>query len=231
MLLPASWEDSWSVERTVIHRLHWEWELIDEWVLSRWGPLVASAVVRLAVLASGGGTILSALFEEGLPVSLVLADRPCGALGIAEAAGVAAELVHRKSYGRDFDRDGYTTEVVDALLRHRIDLVAMAGFGTILGQAVHDAFGGNILNTHPALLPSFPGWHPVEAALAYGVKVTGCTVHVATLEVDAGPILAQEAVPVIEGDTAESLHERIKVVERRLYPATIREVLERGSVQ
>ena len=78
-----------------------------------------------------------------------------------------------------------------------------------------------VLNTHPALLPAFPGWHAVEDALAAGVKVTGCTVHVATAEVDAGPIVAQEAVPVLAGDTVESLHERIKAVERRLYPDTI----------
>jgi phosphoribosylglycinamide formyltransferase-1 len=187
--------------------------------------------VRLGVLASGSGTILSALLDNRLPVTVVVADRPCGALGIAESAGVAAELVHRKSYGSDFDRVGYTAEVVETLVRHGIDLVAMAGFGTILTQEVHDAFGGRIINTHPALLPAFPGWNAVEDALAYGVKVTGCTVHVATLEVDAGPILAQEAVPVIDGDTVGSLHERIKIVERRLYPATIRQILERGSVQ
>ncbi len=186
--------------------------------------------MRLGVLASGRGSILSALLEAQLAVSVVLADRPCGALEIAEAAGIAAELVHRKSYGCDFDRDAYTDEMVEALTRHRIDLVAMAGFGTILGQAVHDTHPGSIVNTHPALLPSFPGWHAVADALAFGVKVTGCTVHVATLEVDAGPILAQEAVPVMPDDTVESLHERIKVVERRLYPDTIRQILERGSM-
>ena len=164
-------------------------------------------------------------------MSVVLADRPCGGLHVAEQAGVPAELVHRKSFGVDFDRDGYTSEVVDALTRHQIDLVAMAGFGTILGQGAHDSLGGCMVNTHPALLPSFPGWHAVPDALAYGVKVTGCTVHVATLEVDAGPILAQEAVPVHADDTVESLHERIKAAERRLYPATIRQILERGSVQ
>ena len=170
------------------------------------------------------------MLEERLAVSVVLADRPCGALGIAEEAGVASELVHRKSYDRDFDRDAYTDEVVEALVRHQIVLVAMAGFGTILGQAVHHTFAGRILNTHPALLPSFPGWHAVADALAYGVKVSGCTVHVATLEVDVGPILAQEAVTVMPDDTVDSLHERIKVVERRLYPETIRRILERGSM-
>jgi phosphoribosylglycinamide formyltransferase-1 len=96
----------------------------------------------------------------------------------------------------------------------------------VLGRAVQDAYGGRILNTHPALLPAFPGWHAVEEALAAGVEVTGCTVHVATLDMDAGPILAQEEVRVRPDDTAESLHERIKAVERVLYPRTIAKFLE-----
>ena len=107
----------------------------------------------------------------------------------------------------------------------------MAGFGTILAKPIFDRFAGRILNTHPALLPAFPGWHAVADALDYGVKVTGCTVHVATEEVDAGPILAQEAVAVLPDDTVESLHERIKAVERRLYVETVRGIVERGSVR
>ena len=107
-------------------------------------------------------------------------------------------------FGAGFDRDRYTRRLTDVLVEHGIDLVAMAGFGTVLAQAVHDAFPGRILNTHPALLPAFKGWHAVQDALAAGVTVTGCTVHVATLEVDAGPILAQEAVPVRAGDTETS---------------------------
>ena len=106
----------------------------------------------------------------------------------------------------------------------------MAGFGTILTQPMQDAYGGRLINTHPALLPSFTGWHAVRDALAHGVKVTGCTVHVADLDVDTGPILAQEAVPVLPGDTEASLHERIKEVERVLYPATLRQIIERGTV-
>ncbi len=102
----------------------------------------------------------------------------------------------------------------------------MAGFGTVLASAVFDAYPGRVLNTHPALLPAFKGWHAVEDALAAGVKVTGCSVHVATAEVDSGPILAQEPVAVLPGDSAESLHERIKAVERRLYPETIRQFTE-----
>ena len=126
-----------------------------------------------------------------------------------------------------YDKNG----IVDRLEAHDIDLVVMAGFGTILAKPIFDRFAGRILNTHPALLPSFPGWHAVDDALSYGVKVTGCTVHVATEEVDAGPILAQEAVVVLPDDTVDSLHERIKAVERRLYIQTIREILQRGSVQ
>ncbi|GMU79583.1 MAG: phosphoribosylglycinamide formyltransferase [Acidimicrobiia bacterium] len=179
----------------------------------------------LGVLASGSGTILQALLDAALPIDVVVADRPCTALERAARAGVPAELVERTSFGADFDRDAYTERVVDVLRRYGIELVAMAGFGTILGQAVHDAYPGAIVNTHPSLLPAFKGWHAVEDALAAGVPVTGCTVHLATLEVDEGPILAQETVPVLEGDTVETLHERIKDVERRLYPEVLADLM------
>jgi phosphoribosylglycinamide formyltransferase-1 len=175
-------------------------------------------VGRIAVLASGSGTILGAMLERDLPIVVVVADRLCGALAVAEREGIAVEVVERSSFGADFDRVAYTHEVVDALARHGVDLIAMAGFGTILSKPVHDAFPDRIVNTHPALLPAFKGWHAVEDALAAGVKVTGCTVHYARLEVDDGPILAQEAVTVLPGDTVETLHERIKAVERRIYP-------------
>jgi phosphoribosylglycinamide formyltransferase-1 len=180
--------------------------------------------VRLAVLVSGSGTILRAMFDAGLPVTTVLADRPCAGLDLAQERGAAAELVDRTVYGgfgEGFDREGFTATVAATLVAHQVDLVAMAGFGTVMTQAVHDAFGGRILNTHPALLPAFPGWHGVRDALAAGVSETGCTVHLATLEMDAGPILAQRAVPVLPDDTEETLHERIKVVERELYPETV----------
>lgn len=186
---------------------------------------VSGVTVTLAVLASGSGTILEALLAERLPITVVVADRPCRALEVARDAGVDAVLVDRREwggFGPGFDRRGFTAAVTEAVAARSPDLVAMAGFGTVLDEPVHAAFPGRILNTHPALLPSFPGWHGVEDALAAGVKVTGCTVHVATLEMDAGPILAQAEVPVLEGDTAESLHERIKAVERRLYPETLR---------
>jgi phosphoribosylglycinamide formyltransferase-1 len=181
--------------------------------------------VAVGVLASGSGTILEAILAEGIPVAVVVVDRPCRATEVAAAAGIPAELVERSSFGADFDRLAYTHDVVDVLRRHDVDTVVMAGWGTINDKPLFDAFEGRVLNTHPALLPAFPGWHAVEEALAYGVKVTGCTVHIATVEVDAGPILAQEAVPVLPDDTAATLHERIKDVERRLYPKTIKEFI------
>jgi phosphoribosylglycinamide formyltransferase-1 len=182
-------------------------------------------VSRLAVLASGSGTILRSMLDRDLPIAVVLADRPCGALVIAEGAEVSTELVERTNFGPDFDRVAYTHEVLDALARHRVDLIAMAGFGTILSKPIHDAYPDRIVNTHPALLPAFKGWHAVDDALAAGVKVTGCTVHFARLEVDEGPILAQESVAVLPDDTVETLHERIKEVERRLYPEVLRNLL------
>lgn len=187
--------------------------------------------MRVAVLASGSGTILEAILAESVPVELVVADRPCRALEIAEAAVVPAVLVERASFGKDFDRDAYTRDVVDVLDKYDIELVVMAGWGTIFASPMFDAYAGRILNTHPALLPAFKGWHAVRDALAAGVKVTGCTVHVATAEVDDGPILAQAAVAVQPGDTEASLHERIKDVERELYVGTIKSIVERGSVQ
>jgi phosphoribosylglycinamide formyltransferase 1 len=164
------------------------------------------------------------MFEAGLPVTTVLSDRPCVGLHLAQEHGVAAELVDRTPYGGfgpEFDRARFTASVAATLVAHQVDLVAMAGFGTVMTEAVHGAFPGRILNTHPSLLPAFPGWHGVRDALEAGVSETGCTVHVATLELDAGPILAQEIVPVRPDDTEASLHERIKVVERTLYPSTL----------
>ena len=179
-------------------------------------------VARIGVLASGSGTILRALAAARLPIAVVLVDRPCGAVAVAEEAGLPVELVERTDFSGGFDRVAYTEQVVDALDRHQVDLIAMAGFGTILEKPIHDAYPGRIVNTHPALLPAFKGWHAVPDALAAGVKQTGCTVHLARLEVDDGPILAQEVVPVLPDDSVESLHERIKEVERRIYPEVLR---------
>jgi len=186
--------------------------------------------MRIGVLASGGGTILEAILADGIPVEVVVVDRPCRATDVAAAYDIPSVVVQRPSFRADFDRTAYTEAVVVALEAHAVDLVVMAGFMTVLEKAIFDAFPGAVLNTHPALLPAFRGAHAVRDALEAGATVTGTTVHLATLDVDDGPILAQEEVDVLPGDTVESLHERIKVVERRLYPATIRQILQRGSV-
>jgi phosphoribosylglycinamide formyltransferase-1 len=184
--------------------------------------------VRLCVLVSGSGTILQAILEARLEVTLVASDRPCRGLEIAEQAGIEAILVDRADFGgyaMSFDRDGYSRALATALRARDIDLVAMAGFGTVITAAMHDAFPGRILNTHPSLLPAFKGWHAVAQAMAAGVAESGCTVHVATQALDDGPILAQRRVPVLAGDDESSLHERIKTVERSLYPLVISRVM------
>lgn len=191
----------------------------------------APDAARLGVLASGTGTILEAILDAGLPVAVVVADRPCRAVQVAAERGVPAEVVARHDFGPGFDRAGFTAEVVATLERRGVEVVAMAGYGTVLGAPLFDRFGGRVLNTHPALLPAFKGWHAVRDALAASVAETGCTVHVATEAVDDGPILAQEVVPVLPGDDEASLHERIKAVERRLYPATIAAFLAATTTQ
>jgi phosphoribosylglycinamide formyltransferase-1 len=177
--------------------------------------------MRIGVLASGGGSNLEAILDAGIPVAVVVVDRPCRATELAAAGDIPSELVE---WGGD--RLEFTHRVVDALERHGVQLVAMAGFMRILDKPIFDAFPGRVLNTHPSLLPSFRGAHAVADALEAGVKVTGCTIHVAVPEVDAGPILAQEAVAVLDGDTVDTLHERIKAVEHHLYPDTIRRFME-----
>src|SRR5438045_7661647 len=127
----------------------------------------------IGVLASGGGSNLEAILAAGLPVAVVVVDRPCRATELADDAGVPAELVEWNG-----DRLEFTHRVVDALERHGVELVAMAGFMRILDKPIFDAYSGRVLNTHPALLPSFRGAHAVEDALAAGVKVSGVSVTV-----------------------------------------------------
>ncbi len=188
---------------------------------------------KIAVLVSGTGSLLEAIVPK-VPVHLVLADRPCRGIDEvavkAELPGVMVPWVGSGKTMNEDERDVYTLQVLNVLYQHGITLVVMAGFMTIFGRGMfygERRFAGRILNTHPSLLPSFKGHHAVRDALAYGVKLTGCTIHVATEELDAGPIIAQEAVPVRHGDTEATLHERIKQVERVLYPRTILEYATR----
>jgi phosphoribosylglycinamide formyltransferase 1 len=180
---------------------------------------------RLGVLASGTGSILAALIAERLPIVVVATDRPCAAEKIAADAGLPLERVERRDFSERFDRWRYTEELIAALRPHRLDVVAMTGFGTVLSGEFMTAFSGRVLNTHPSLLPDFRGWHAVKAALDAGVEETGCTVHLVTESVDEGPVLAQQKVPILSSDDEATLHERIKSVERVLYPATVRAYL------
>jgi len=181
--------------------------------------------LRIAVAVSGEGTLLEAMLRDSLTVSLVLADRPCRGINeVSQFFQVPTELIHRKNFtDAGFDRVAFTKRIEEVLREYRIDILAMAGFMTVLSPEIFNGYyKGKILNSHPSLLPAFPGPSAVADALAYGVKVTGCTVHVATAVPDTGPILSQKAVYVEKTDTEATLHRRIKEVEHRLYPATIR---------
>jgi phosphoribosylglycinamide formyltransferase-1 len=184
------------------------------------------------VLASGTGSLLQSLIAAAVddyPARIVAVgvDRDCAAVGHAEAAGIPAFRVGLRDHADRAAWDRALTKATDA---HQPDLIVSAGFMKILGPEFLDRFGGRIINTHPALLPSFPGAHAVPEALAYGVKITGSTVHLVDAGVDTGPILAQEPVPVLESDDESSLHERIKTVERRLLVEVLAAVATRGVI-
>jgi phosphoribosylglycinamide formyltransferase-1 len=180
---------------------------------------------RLVVLVSGAGTNLQALLDAcadpgyGATVVAVGADRDSiAALDRAEAANISTFTVKVKDFPT---RDDWDEALARACEQYRPDLVVCAGFMKLVGQSFLARFNGRCLNTHPALLPSFPGMHGVRDALSYGVKVSGCTVFLVDEGVDAGPVLAQAAVPVHDDDDEASLHERIKVAERALLVGTV----------
>ena len=181
------------------------------------------------VLISGAGSNLIALVDAckrgEVPgrITGVVADRPCRGLEVAGACGLEANVVDFKSYA---SRQKWSEALRDQVARFRPDLVVSAGFMRITSPVFVDAFAGRFVNLHPSLLPAFPGAHAVRDALDFGVMVTGSTVHFVDREVDHGPIIAQECVPVRPDDSVESLHERIKRVEHRLLPAACRLVLE-----
>lgn len=174
---------------------------------------------RIVVLCSGEGSNLGALLDADLGgrIVAVLVDREgAGAARRAREAGIPALVVRP---GDHADRADWDAAVVDAVATAAPDLVVLAGFMRVLGVVFVRRFP--TLNVHPSLLPAFPGAHAVAEALAHGVKLTGCTVHYVVEEVDAGPIAAQEAVPVHPGDTPDSLHGRIREVEHRLLPHVV----------
>jgi phosphoribosylglycinamide formyltransferase-1 len=187
---------------------------------------------RLVVLVSGAGTNLQALIDActdpayGAAVVAVGADRDgTAALDRARDAGLP---VFTRKVGDYPAREAWDDALAQACQEHQPDLVVCAGFMKLVGKRFLDQFGGRCLNTHPALLPSFPGMHGVRDALRYGVKITGCTVFLVDEGVDAGPVLAQAAVPVRDDDDEASLHERIKVAERALLVGTIGRMAREG---
>lgn len=177
---------------------------------------------RTAILISGRGSNMQALIEAARPpdfpaeIALVLSNRP-SAPGIAraESQGVKTVVIDHKAFAA---REDFDAEVERALLAHEVELVCQAGFMRIQSAAFAERWRGRQLNIHPSLLPSFKGLNPHQQALDAGVRISGCTVHFVTPELDAGPIVAQAAVPVLEGDTAETLEARILQVEHKLYP-------------
>lgn len=200
------------------------------------GAAEPAAPGRLLVLVSGAGTNLQALLGAtadnsfGAQVVAVGADRSgIAGLARAQAAGVPAFTCRVSDHPAREDWDRALTALCASF---QPDLVILAGFLKLVGKSFLAAFGGRVINTHPALLPSFPGLHGVRDALRYGVKVTGCTVFLVDSGTDTGPVIAQAAVPVLDGDDEDTLHERIKVAERTLLAQTVGRMVREGwSVQ
>jgi phosphoribosylglycinamide formyltransferase 1 len=179
----------------------------------------------IGVLVSGTGTNLQALLDAGLPVVAIAGNRTdAPALARARARNIPAATFALGDYE---DRAARDSAMAAWLEEQGVALVVLAGYMHLLTPAFLDRFPGAVVNVHPSLLPSFPGDHPVEDQLAAGVTESGATVHLVDEGIDSGPILAQERVPVLPGDTAESLHERIKTVEHRLLPEVVRELCAR----
>ena len=181
------------------------------------------AKLRVGVLVSGTGSLLQAILDgqdDSYSVVVVASDRP-GVLALQRAvqAGVETVIV---DFPKGEPREVASANIARALRKHDVGLAVSAGFMKILTANFFDVLGVPAMNSHPALLPSFPGAHGVRDALTWGVKVTGTTIHFATPDIDAGPVIFQEGVEVLADDTEQTLHERIKEVEQRLYPEAIR---------
>jgi phosphoribosylglycinamide formyltransferase-1 len=186
---------------------------------------------RIVVLASGSGTLLQAVLDSPVVSSVVAvgSDVPdCLALSRAALAGVPTFVVSPATFA---DRQAWNEGLIDSLASYYPDLIVSAGFMRILGPSVISAYRGRIINTHPALLPLFPGAHGVRDALAAGVTETGTTLHYVDEGVDTGEIISQRVVPVLDGDDEASLHERIKIKERDLLVSALEQFVATGSFQ
>lgn len=190
---------------------------------------------RIGVLGSGKGSNFVAVADAcragtaPAEIVLVLSDvAEAGILPRAHERGIPARFVQPGKFRTKLD-EGAEQAYIEALRAAGVDLVVLAGFMRVLKGAFLDAFAGRIINIHPSLLPSFPGLEAWKQALAHGSKVTGCTVHYVDAGVDSGPIIGQRAVPVLDDDTAETLHQRIQVAEHALYPRCVA-ALARGEI-
>jgi phosphoribosylglycinamide formyltransferase-1 len=190
--------------------------------------------MRVGVLCSGGGTNLQALLDaeatgglEPAHIVLVISNNPgARALDRARQAGRPTRVLDHRGYA---DRTSFEVALLDALDQAGVELLVLAGFMRVLGATFLDRYPARVINIHPALLPSFPGIHAQRQALEKGVRITGCTVHFVDSGVDTGPIIAQSAVPVLDGDDEDSLSARILRQEHRLLPAVVR-LVARGDV-
>ena len=183
--------------------------------------------MKIGVLASGSGSNLQTLIDQlhcdescKIEISVVISDRKDAyALTRAKKAGIPSYVVRV----RDFpDRHAFDERISELLDTHAVELIVLAGFMKLFQPAFVQKYRNRILNIHPALLPAFPGAHPVADTLAYGAKVSGVTVHFVDEGMDTGPIIAQESVPVFDGDDEDSLHARLQVEEHKLYPTVIK---------
>jgi phosphoribosylglycinamide formyltransferase-1 len=191
-----------------------------------------SRIPRIGILISGRGSNLQSIIDAisagdlEASIAVVISNRAdAQGLDRARAAGIDALHLNPRDYA---DRDAYDRAIVDALTARGVALVCLAGFMRLVGQPLLDAFPQRILNIHPSLLPAFPGLDAQRQALEHGVHVTGATVHLVTSELDGGPIVLQAAVPVLPGDTVDTLSARVLVEEHRIYPEAIRIVLDEG---
>jgi phosphoribosylglycinamide formyltransferase 1 len=187
---------------------------------------LSSNVLKIGVLASGSGSNLQSIIDNieagrlSAKLACVISNNAAAfALERAKKHGIPAlHIDHRIFTGRE----AYDEALVETLHEHEVDLVVLAGFMRIITPVLLDAFPSAMMNIHPALLPAFPGLHAQRQAIEYGVKLSGCTVHFVDAGTDTGPVIIQAAVPVMEGDTEESLSARILVEEHRIYPEAIR---------
>lgn len=191
-------------------------------------------MLQLGVLVSGTGTNLQAILDAiaagtlRANVRVVISNKPgVAALERAARAGVPTEVISHKSFPT---REDFDAMLVQRLRAHQVDTVVLAGFMRIVTSVLLDAFPQRVINIHPSLLPAFPGVNAQKQALEYGVRITGCTVHFADTGTDTGPIIAQAAVPIFDGDTEESVRQRILKAEHRLLP-TVLQWLSEGRIK